>query len=429
MDGSRLEKLVSDKKDFFLKVVEQVKFWETPLSPDSLLKMMDEILRQYGVELVFKDIDQYKQAKGQYNTNLANPLRGKDLLYAVEVCMRGELNVEDFETNFVDQVAAACQTTKKFKNVLSRDVLLYDAEEKDGFLLLKLVVVQIRCEDDYDEFVREVKYRLEEKYGTIITYFRKFKPVFYLEKEMLGPTDITLLEKKKEKIVPLGKWAYYLPADWIRYPIKDSLIPQEVRSKWLTVYHPLCGFDFSSYGNINVCDDLGPNRYETELADFPLDQGVFVSPRLNYLLGLNQHEVNHLQPNHVKHQKDDYYYAIAFECFVNQDRLRVPSIFKQKQKYIDKCIYADYYLINSPTDLVLKAILLKRFSTDAFMHFGQVDKKSNNPKNYFTVKGFESTIDFINQSVGNNDSMQQMEEIRNLMAPRIQRPKFVKPQL
>ena len=149
---------------------------------------------------------------------------------------------------------------------------------------------------------------------------------------MLDLPDISFLEKKKEKIVQLktGKWAYYLPADWIRYPIKEALIPQEAREKWLTAYHPLGGFDFSSYGNINVCDDMGPNRYSVELSNFPLDQGIFVTPRLNYILGLNQHGVYHTQPVKVKHQKDaEHYYALAFECLVNPDRVRIPSIFKQ----------------------------------------------------------------------------------------------------
>ena len=99
----------------------------------------------------------------------------------------------------------------------------------------------------------------------------------------------------------------------------------------MTVYHPLGGFDFSTYGNIKVCDDLGPNQYNIELANFPLDQGIFVTPRLNYLLGLNQHKIFHTAPAKVKYEKDtEYYYTLAFECYVNQDRIRVPSVFKRK---------------------------------------------------------------------------------------------------
>ena len=391
--------------------------------------MVDEILNQYGIDLVFRDIDQFKKSKGQYNTNLSNPLRGKELLYGIEIRMKKELNVEDFETNFVDQVASIAQATKKFKNITSRDILLYDAAEDEGFLILKLVIIQIRCEEDYNDFVREVRFKLEEKYGTIITTFRKYKPIFYLEKDMLDIPDISFLEEKKERLVTMRgeKWARYLPAGWIRYPLKQTLISQEVRDSWLTVYHPLCGFDFSSYGNINVCDDLGPNRYKIELANFPLDQGIFVSPRLNYLLGLNQHEVNHLQPNQVNHENGNYYYAIAFECYVNQDRLRIPSIFKQQQRELDKSIYADYYLINSPDDLVLKAILLKRYSTDAYLHFGQLDKKTNKAKPYFTVKGFESVIEPANQSIGNQDSILQIEALRDMISvARPQKQNFLK---
>ena len=87
-----------------------------------------------------------------------------------------------------------------------------------------LVIVQIKCEADYDEFLRDFRQRLEIKYGTIVITLKKYKPIFYLEKSMLDLPDISFLEKKKEKIVQLktSNWAYYLPADWIRYPIKDA---------------------------------------------------------------------------------------------------------------------------------------------------------------------------------------------------------------
>lgn len=40
---------------------------------------------------------------------------------------------------------------------------------------------------------------------------------------------------------------------------------------WLTVYHPLTGFNFEEYGNLKMCDDCGPNRFDKKLSNLPLD--------------------------------------------------------------------------------------------------------------------------------------------------------------
>lgn len=401
-EAERFIRLCKEKAHFFSKESETIKFWETPLQSTSLLKMLDEMLRQNGIELVFEDIPKSRRSKNQYNTNLSNSFRGKELIYGLIMRMKANHLDPDFETNFVETIAMMASTTKRFKNLTTRDILLYDIQEKEGDpnIYLKMCILMIRCEEDYDEFIRDFKNRLEDKYGPMMFLMKKYKPTFYLEKDILDTADISFLEKKKEKIVRMknGLWSYYLPADWIRYPIRENLIPQEALSKWVTVYHPMGGFDFSSYGNINVCDDLGPNRYERDLSDYPLDQGIFVTPRLNYIMGLNQHKVNHAAPMVVKHEKDtDYYYALAFECLANPKRIRVPSIFKQSQEYQDKNIYGDYYLVNSPNDLVLRAVLLKRFSTDAYVNFGQGELKANKAAVKFTVKGFESTIDRMNE--------------------------------
>jgi hypothetical protein len=72
--------------------------------------------------------------------------------------------------------------------------------------------------------------------------------------------DLQYFEKKKEKLQRVGPWAYYTPAGWIRYPIKEQFISKDIREKWLTVYVPIEGFNLSSYGNVNVADDLGPEQ-------------------------------------------------------------------------------------------------------------------------------------------------------------------------
>lgn len=337
VDNGRLTRMVSEKNDFFVSKKDKIKYWETPLQPYSLLKMIDDILNQFGIELVFEDIYDYKKSKKTYNANLSNSLRGKDLLYCLTLRMNKADYGEDFDTDFTELIRHISTKAKRFRNLAANDVIFYDYEDKEGFYFLKLSIAPIRCEEDYDEFISEFKDGIEEKYGTVIFTLKKYKPIMYLEVDMFADPDISYIEKKKEKLVKMkdGKWAYYLPADWIRYPIKSKYIEQEARDNWLTVYHPLGGFDFTTYGNIKVCDDLGPNQFSIELADLPMDQGIFVTPRLNYLIGLNQSKVFHANPSAVQFEEDsEYYYMIAFECYVNQERLRVPSVFKRRNHSI-----------------------------------------------------------------------------------------------
>lgn len=46
VDKDRLDRMVASKIDYFERNKESVKFWETPLQPNSLLKMVDEILKK-----------------------------------------------------------------------------------------------------------------------------------------------------------------------------------------------------------------------------------------------------------------------------------------------------------------------------------------------------------------------------------------------
>jgi hypothetical protein len=333
VDSGRLVRMISEKMSIFDQYKSRIKYWETPLQPYSLLRMIGDILNQHGIELVFEDIYDYKKNKKIYNTNLSNTMRGKDLLYCLSLRMQKKDYGEDFDSDFVETIRHLSTTAKRFRNLGPNDVLFYDYEDKEGFYFLKVCITPIRCDQDYSAFIEEFKDGIEEKYGTIIFTLKKYRPIMYLEHSMFDDPDISYIEKKKEKLVKLNdsKWAYYLPADWIRYPIKPEYTTIEARENWLTVYHPLGGFDFNSYGNIKVCDDLGPNQFNIELANFPMDQGIFVSPRLNYLIGLNQNKVFHSTPSRVKTEEDyEYYYTIAFECYVNPERLRVPSVFKRK---------------------------------------------------------------------------------------------------
>lgn len=45
------------------------------------------------------------------------------------------------------------------------------------------------------------------------------KPVFSLDLDDFGEIRIDYMEKKKEKLIKLENWAYYLPAGWICYQI------------------------------------------------------------------------------------------------------------------------------------------------------------------------------------------------------------------
>lgn len=334
VDLSRLERMKKEKMEFFQQNHQSIKYWETPLQPVSLLKMIDDIMKQNGIELVFEDIYDYKKSKKHYNTNLCNSLRGKDLLYCMTLRMTNKEYGENFDTDFVETIIQVSTKTSTFRNLTTSDVLLYDFEDRKTDLFLKLAITSIKSEEDYDMFIAEFKYHLEHKFETsIICTLKKYRPIIYLKSDIFAEPDISFLEKKKEKLVRMknGPWSYYQPADWIRYPIKDQYISNEAREGWLTLYHPLGGFDFSKYGNIKVCDDLGPNQFKIELANFPLDQGIFMTPRLNYIMGHNQQKIYHAAPTSVKCEKDtEYYYMIAFECYVNQDRLRVPSVFKRR---------------------------------------------------------------------------------------------------
>lgn len=336
VDFGRLQKMVEVKRQFFEEKKQFIKYWETPLQPFSLIKMIDEIMKQNGIELVFQDIYDYKKSKRHYNTNLANALRGKDLLYCMNLRMANKDYGEDFDTDFVETIAQISTKTARFRNLTQNEILLYDFDIQKTDLFLKLAITSIRCLEDYDAFIEEFKYPLEEKFQTSIIFTLKmYRPIIYLENDLFAEPDISFLEKKKEKLVRLKnqKWSYYEPADWIRYPIKDEYINREARESWLTLYHPLGGFDFSKYGNIKVCDDLGPNQFKIELANFPLDQGVFLTPRLSYIMGHNQQKIFHSGPSTVQFDKDtEYYYLMAFECYVNPDRVRIPSVFKRNPK-------------------------------------------------------------------------------------------------
>jgi hypothetical protein len=101
---------------------------------------------------------------------------------------------------------------------------------------------------------------------------------------------------------------------------------------WLTVYHPLGGFNFEEYGNLKMFDDCGPNRYIKELSNLPMNQGLYVTPRIKHIIGLNKTGYNHIKPFNIKDEQDgnDYYYLVVLCCLANPSKLRVPSAFAGK---------------------------------------------------------------------------------------------------
>jgi hypothetical protein len=98
---------------------------------------------------------------------------------------------------------------------------------------------------------------------------------------------------------------------------------------WLKVYHPLTGFNFEEYGNLKMCDDCGPNRFDKKLSNLPLGEGLFVTPRIKHIMGYNKTKQVHVKPFNLKDENDgtDYYYLIIFQCLVNPKKIRVPSAF------------------------------------------------------------------------------------------------------
>lgn len=330
-DLEALKELVELKQTYFAKHDAAIKYWETPLQPASFLHLFDQMLKQRGIELVFKDIYVKMRNYGIFNTNVGNPLRSTDFTYCICINMTyPNTSHPDFEAIFVGTIAMIAPSTRRFKSIQTGDINLYDIEEKKHYTQIRLSILSIRTEKEFEDFVKDFKNKLEEKYGSMIITLRKHLPIFYLEKDRLSMADLQFYEKKKEKLHKMGSWAYYSPAGWIRYPIKEQLIPKEARENWLTVYLPIEGFNLTSYGNVNVADDLGPNKLVVELTNYPLDQGIFVSPRVACILGYNQHGIIHTYPSKLKDQQGvEYYYSAALECLVDQTRLRVPSIFKR----------------------------------------------------------------------------------------------------
>ena len=90
VDQSRLDRMIKEKSEFFEAVASSIKFWETPLQPNSLLKMVNDVLATNGIEMVFEDIFAYKRSKCQYNANIYMHERGSDMIYTMKVRINGD---------------------------------------------------------------------------------------------------------------------------------------------------------------------------------------------------------------------------------------------------------------------------------------------------------------------------------------------------
>ena len=180
--------------------------------------------------------------------------------------------------------------------------------------------MQIETLEDVESFKENFLDPLKEFYKNLEISSKKLTAFITFDSGRLGRSesgiftgpDITCMEKRKEKLQKRGQWSYYLPAGWIIYPYPERMVTADIESSWVIAYHPIGGFEFDESINLNMCDDCGPNRDIRELINFPLDKGIFVTPRIKHILGFNSTRTNHLRPLSLK-DKDgtDYYYLIV----------------------------------------------------------------------------------------------------------------------
>lgn len=151
---------------------------------------------------------------------------------------------------------------------------------------MEMKISQVATIEEFEDFEFDLISKFREKYGQEFSLERKTLSAFFnLKLDDLGNSNIKYMDRKKEKLIRKGKWAYYLPGGWILYELDSKKIPDDVKENWLPVYHPIGGFNFKNYGNLSMCDDCGPNRYIKALTNHPLDQGLFVTPRIKYIMG------------------------------------------------------------------------------------------------------------------------------------------------
>lgn len=78
----------------------------------------------------------------------------------------------------------------------------------------------VESERDFEEFYQEFQPAFQTKFGENIQIkMQNRRAIFYLHYDDLEEIRIDFMEKKKEKLVKIDSWAYYLPAGWICYNI------------------------------------------------------------------------------------------------------------------------------------------------------------------------------------------------------------------
>ena len=83
-----------------------------------------------------------------------------------------------------------------------------------------LKISQVESEKDFYDFLDDFTVKFEEKFGKGVQIsMQNKKPIFSLDLDDFGEIRIDYMEKKKEKLIKLENWAYYLPAGWICYQI------------------------------------------------------------------------------------------------------------------------------------------------------------------------------------------------------------------
>lgn len=341
VDGTNLtfEQWLQEKEEYFEKNSDSIKFWETPLRNTSFLKIFDKILKRMGILMRLKSLFDTSDV---YNTNLMVPHRKVVKMISIKFHFDPEyypLYNEEFETKLCEYIVSICKKTKYLREIIQDDIVVYNTStieveeevppkidatretkrmkekidiiegiadflEKKNFLkkkpkveekqyikvkrinTIEMKLNQVAMFEDFEDFEYDLLPKFKEKFGKKFSLECKcLKAFFNIELDDLGASNIKFMDKKKEKLVRKGNWAYYLPAGWILYNLNESKIPDNIKQNWVPVYHPIGGFNFNNYGNLGMCDDCGPNRYVKLLTNHPLDQGLFVTPRIKYIMG------------------------------------------------------------------------------------------------------------------------------------------------
>lgn len=272
----KMERWNQNKIAFFEENRNVIKYWETPLRKISFLKIFDKILYKCGIKLVHKPIDYITDYK--YNTNILLSYRKVNKMVSIIIKFdKDNLPLEiDFDMKFSEFLDSIAKKTTYFRDLDQDDIIIYDKvlktetelvpvlqnpenpeaqtqAEAYGNILdpilesqvmskdqkksmysdmtksvmtnyvesISLRLTQVESEKDFQDFVDDFGEAMRQKYGKGIIFKHESRKTFFqIHLEDLGEIKIEYMNKRKEKLVKMGKWAYYLPGGWISYGIK-----------------------------------------------------------------------------------------------------------------------------------------------------------------------------------------------------------------